>query len=165
MYLKDALHSKESVAALAYGGYAAAMLLGRLVVDAAVERFGVVTVVRAGGLVAAAGVATVVVAPTAVVGLAGFAVMGLGLCIVAPQSFTAADKLDPEGSGVAVARVNVFNYVGFVLGAPLVGLVAQASTLRVGFVVPLLLVLLIAFLARYFEPVPATPNEVPTMNP
>jgi len=112
----------------------------------------------------------VVIAPLPAVGIAGFAVLGLGLCIVAPQSFTAASHLDPTGSGVAVARVNVFNYVGFVLGAPLVGLVAEVSSLRVGFVLPLLLVLAIVLTAKAFDPVPpgtalAAPalNELPTM--
>jgi MFS family permease len=172
VYLTDALHSSESVAALAYGGYATAMLLGRVVGDAVVDRFGVVRVVRAGGLLASAGLLVVVIAPLPAVGIAGFAVLGLGLCIVAPQSFTAASRLDPSGSGVAVARVNVFNYVGFVLGAPLVGLVAEVSSLRVGFIVPLLLVLVIVVTAKAFDPVPAPSalaapalNGLPTMKP
>ena len=172
VYLEDALHSSESVAALAYGAYATAMLVGRVLGDAAVERYGVVRVVRAGGLIAAAGLLVVVTAPLPVVGIAGFAVLGLGLCIVAPQSFTAAAHLDPSGSGAAVARVNVFNYVGFVLGAPLVGLVAAVSSLRVGFVVPLLLVLVIVITAKAFDPAPAgtaltapASGEVPTMKP
>ena len=50
-----------------------------------------------------------------------------------PLAFSAAARHDPLGSGVAVARVNVFNYVGFVLGAPLIGLVADASSMRGAF--------------------------------
>ena len=163
VYLTDALHSSERVAALAYSAYAWAMLIGRLPGDAAVNRFGVVAVVRAGGLAAAAGLLIVVLAPAPAVAIGGFALLGLGLCAVAPQSFTAADRLDPAGSGTAVARVNVFNYLGFVLGAPLVGLVAEFSSLRAGFVVPLLLVLLIVVTAPAFDPAERAPNGLPTM--
>jgi predicted MFS family arabinose efflux permease len=166
VYLTDVLHSSDSVAALAYGGYATAMLLGRLGGDAAVEWYGVVNVIRIGSLVAAAGVAVVIAAPWPAFGLAGFVIMGLGLCVVAPQSFTAAAKVDPTGSGAAVARVNAFNYVGFVLGAPLVGLVGDGvGTLRVGFVVPMLLVLVIGLFAPAFDPAPIARNGLPTMKP
>jgi MFS family permease len=161
VYLADGLHSAESVAALAYGCYAGATLLGRLVTDTAVDRYGVVPVVRLGGLVAAAGLVVVVAAPSPLVAIAGFALLGLGLCAVAPQSFTAAARLDPTGSGAAVARVNVFNYLGFVLGAPLVGLVAEVSSLRLGFVVPLLLVLLIVATAKAFDPAPVRGTATP----
>jgi MFS family permease len=170
VYLTDGLHSSEGVAALAYGGYSTAMLAGRVLGDRAVDRYGVVRVVRAGGFVAVAGLLAVVFAPLPALGIAGFAVLGLGLCAVAPQSFSAAARLDPVGSGAAVARVNVFNYVGFVLGAPLVGLVAEVSSLRAGFVVPLVLVLVIIATARAFDPDPPArglaapaPGGLPTM--
>ena len=78
--------------------------------------------------------------------------LGLGLCVVVPQSFTAAGQLDPTGSGVAVARVNLFNYIGFVVGAALIGVVAQGSSLRLAFGVPAVLTVGIVVLARSFRP-------------
>jgi MFS family permease len=87
-----------------------------------------------------------------VLGILGFAVLGLGLCVVVPQSFSAAGQLDPAGTGVAVARVNLFNYVGFVVGAALIGLVAETSGLRMAFLVPAILAVGIVALARSFRP-------------
>jgi hypothetical protein len=95
--------------------------------------------------------ALVVVAPTPIVGLIGFAVVGAGLCVVVPQSFSAAGALDPTGSGVAVARVNLFNYIGFILGAILIGAVAHGTNLRWAFAVPAVLALTIVALARSFN--------------
>src|SRR5207248_556782 len=96
----------------------------------------------------------VVVAPSPAYGLLGFALVGLGLCVVVPQSFSAAGALDPTGSGVAVARVNLFNYVGFVVGAILIGAVASGTSLRWAFAVPAVLTLVIVALARAFAVAP-----------
>ena len=59
--------------------------------------------------------------------LAGFAVVGLGISVMAPLTFAAAGRLDPHETGIAVARLNVFNYVGFLLGAPLLTSLWQAG--------------------------------------
>ena len=154
VYLNDGLGSSESVAALAYAAYALAMLVGRLFSDRAVGRRGPVRLVRAGGIVAAGGLVVVSLAPSATVALLGFAVVGLGLCAALPFAFVAADAHDPLGSGTAVARVNVANYVGFVLGAPLVGVVAEFSSLRVGFFLLVPVALVVAGLANSFDPTP-----------
>src|SRR2546429_1039183 len=94
--------------------------------------------------------AVVATAPSPLVGVIGFAIVGGGLCVVVPQSFSAAGALDPTGSGVAIARVNLFNYIGFVVGAGLVGAVAKGASLRWAFAVPAVLALGIVALAPSF---------------
>ena len=157
VYLTDGLLSSESVAALAYLMYALTTLLARLVVDRGVTARGPVVLVRAGSALAVVAAVVIALAPNAVIGLIGFALLGIGVAPVIPLAFTAASSHDPAGTGVAVARVNVFNYVGFVLGAPLIGLVAQVSSLRwaFGLLVPILLVAVV--LAPHFRE--AAPDE------
>jgi MFS family permease len=94
--------------------------------------------------------ALVAAAPGPVLGVLGFAIVGAGLCVVVPQSFSAAGALDPTGSGAAVARVNLFNYIGFVVGAALIGAVAKGASLRWAFAVPAVLALGIVALAPAF---------------
>jgi MFS family permease len=162
IYLHDTLHGGKSVAALGVFAYVIFQMLGRTGADRLVRRFGPAVTVAVGGLVGAVGMGMVVVAPTPLAGLAGFAVVGAGLCVVVPQSFSAAGALDPTGSGVAVARVNLFNYIGFVVGAILIGAVAHGSNLRWAFAVPAALALVIVALARSFNvarPVVAVPVE------
>jgi MFS family permease len=93
----------------------------------------------------------VALAPTPLVGITGFAIVGFGLCVVVPQSFSAAGALDPTGSGVAIARVNLFNYVGFVVGGALIGVINDAAGLRWAFAVPGILALAILGLAPAFR--------------
>jgi predicted MFS family arabinose efflux permease len=106
--------------------------------------------VAVGGLVGAVGLLLVAVAGSPLVALVGFAVVGTGLCVVVPQAFSAAGALDVDGSGAAIACVNLFNYAGFVVGAALVGVVAEAADLRFAFVVPAVLVAAIVVVAPAF---------------
>jgi MFS family permease len=158
VYLHSGLHGSHSVAALGLAAYQTCMVAGRAITDRLVARFGPVRAVAVGGVVGIVGLLVVVAANTPALGIAGFAILGLGLCVVVPQSFSAAGALDPAGTGIAVARVNLFNYIGFVVGAALIGLVAESSGLRMAFLVPAVLAVGIVALARSFRP--RTPSAV-----
>ena len=158
-YLESPLGATASVAPLAYAAYQAAMVAGRLLGDRAVGRAGAARIVRVGGVIAVAGLLGVVLAPSPAAAIIAFAVAGFGLCIVVPQSFSAAGRLDPAGTGVAVARVNLFNYLGFVLGGAIIGPVADLAGRRVAFAVPLVLAVSIIALAHSFQPKIPTPGQ------
>ncbi|MFI8193089.1 MFS transporter [Streptomyces sp. NPDC085946] len=158
-YLQDVLGSSEQTATVPYNVYMVTTLLGRAVGDAGVRRFGAVAVVRGGALLAAAGFAVVAVAPGARVGMLGFTLLGFGLCVLVPQTFAAAGRLavekgGPGASDAAVARLNVFNYVGFLVGSPLVGALGDAWSYRGAMLVPMVLVLVTSACARSFAPRP-----------
>ncbi|MCC9312238.1 MFS transporter [Kitasatospora sp. RB6PN24] len=151
-YLTETLRSGDSLGAFGYGGYMVAMLLGRSVGDRGVQRFGAVAVVRCGAAVAALGFAVVALAPGAWVGIAGFTVLGVGISAIVPQVFAAGGRLFPNDSDAAVARLNLFNYVGFLVGSPLVGAISGAAGFRWALCVPLLLVLAVLPLGGHFAP-------------
>ncbi|MEU4297515.1 MFS transporter [Kitasatospora aureofaciens] len=153
-YLTDVLGSREDLAKLSYLGYMVAMLLGRALGDRAVQRFGTVAVVRGGAALAALGFGLAAVAPAAWAGIASFTVLGFGICAIIPQVFAAGGRLFPADSDAAVARLNLFNYVGFLIGSPLVGAVADASSYRWALLAPMLLVLAVLPLAERFAPAP-----------
>lgn len=157
-YLEDELGAGGAAAPLGYVAYQVAMMASRAAADFGVRRYGGVAVVRTGGLIGLLGMLGVVAAPAAPAAITAFAVAGLGLAVVAPVAFSAAGRVDPTGLGVAVARLNVFNYVGFVLGAAIVGAIAPLHAtdgLRLAFAVPALLVVVIVLLARGFATRPA----------
>ncbi|GAA3088384.1 MFS transporter [Streptomyces rectiviolaceus] len=151
-YLQDVLGSSEEVSTVPYNVYMVMTLLGRGLGDLGVRRFGAVAVVRAGSVVAAVGFAVVAVAPGAWTGILGFTVLGIGLCVIVPQTFAAAGRLFPGASDAAVARLNVFNYVGFLIGSPLVGALGDAWNYRGAMLVPMVLVLVTLLYARSFAP-------------
>ncbi|WP_328495699.1 MFS transporter [Streptomyces sp. NBC_00414] len=154
-YLQDVLGSSEQLATVPYNVYMVTTLLGRAVGDFGVRRFGAVAVVRLGAVVAAAGFAVVAVAPGAWVGMLGFTLVGFGLCVIVPQTFAAAGRLFPGAADAAVARLNIFNYVGFLVGSPLVGALGDAWSYRGAMLVPMALVLATLFYARSFASGPS----------
>ncbi|WP_432987807.1 MFS transporter [Dactylosporangium sp. CA-233914] len=157
VFIEKALHASTSVAALGLAAYQTTMLLGRTAGDRLVSRFSPTAAVSVGGVVGGLGLILVAVSGTAALSIAGFAIVGLGLSLVVPQSFSAAGRLDPAGTGIAIARVNLFNYVGFVVGAGLIGAVAQSLSLRWAFAIPAGLAAGIVLLAPAFRtPAPAT---------
>ncbi|WP_055555857.1 MFS transporter [Streptomyces sp. NBRC 110028] len=154
-YLEDVLHSSDQLATVPYNVYMVTTLLGRSFGDLGVRRFGAAAVVRAGALLAAGGFAVVAAAPGAWVGMLGFTLLGFGLCVLVPQTFAAAGRLFPGASDAAIARLNIFNYVGFLIGSPLVGALGGAWNYRGAMLVPMALVLVTLVYARSFGAAPA----------
>ncbi|MFD9563732.1 MFS transporter [Streptomyces sp. NPDC059994] len=149
-YLQDVLGSSEQLSTVPYNVYMVTTLLGRAAGDHGVRRFGAVAVVRGGAVLASAGFAVVAVAPGPWIGMLGFTMLGFGLCVIVPQTYAAAGRLFPHASDAAIARLNVFNYVGYLFGSPLVGGIGGAWSYRGAMLIPMVLVLLTLVYARSF---------------
>ncbi|KHL18625.1 sugar phosphate permease [Mumia flava] len=152
LYLHDALDAAEAIAPFGYAAYQAGAVVSRLTGDLFVRRYGAVAVVRAGTLIGFVALLGVVAAPSTWFVIVAFGVMGLGLPVIVPLAFAAAGTLPDSDADVAIARLNIFNYVGNIVGAALIGAIATGDGLRWIFVVPLVLVPLILLVARAFAP-------------
>lgn len=153
LYLTDDLLSSSATAALALAAYQGASLITRLTGDRWVRRFGARAVVRVAAGIGATGLALVVAAPGPAMALAGFLIAGLGLPVIAPLCFSEAGRLtDGRGLDAVIARLNLFNYAGTLIGGGVVGAVADASSRHAGFVIPLLFAVTLIATARFFRP-------------
>ncbi|MGW4480329.1 MFS transporter [Rhodococcus triatomae] len=162
LHLTDMLLASTSTAALGVAAYQGAGLVSRLTGDMWVRRYGEIAVVRVGAAIGAVGMLVVVTATGPAMAIAGFLVVGLGAPIVAPLCFSAAGRLTPpEQTDAVIARLNLFNYAGTVVGGGIVGAVAAVSNLRVGFLVPLVFAVVLIFLAPAFRPHLTAAAEVP----
>ena len=157
-YLHKGLGASQSVAALSFAAYALMTVMGRIIVDRTVDRIGAVPLVRIGGVIAVFAAIGLALAPTPAFAIAAFALLGLGICPAIPLAFTAAASHDKASSGLAVARVNVFNYVGFVIGAPLIAGVAQGASWRWAFAALIPVLCAVPLLAPWFR---VAPHEAP----
>ena len=160
VYLHQGLGAANWLAPLAYGAYQGTSLISRVTGDLLVRRMGPVPVVRLAAGTGTVGLLLVVIAPGPTVAILGFAVLGLGLAVVAPLTFSAVGvlatgvtpELRQQRADALVARLNQFNYLGFVLGGVLTGLVSSAGSLRWGYLVPLVLTAVLITLAPAFAP-------------
>jgi MFS family permease len=125
VYIKDELGTGPGFAALGFTAFSVTMTLGRIFGDRLVTALGSVRLVRAGGLVAAAGfgLALVVSAPAAA--LVGFACLGAGMSSVVPIVFRAAGQVPGIASSVSLSAVSSVGYLGFVAGPPAIGGIAE----------------------------------------
>jgi MFS family permease len=145
--LRDELGAGPGVAGLVFVAFQVSMTASRFAGDRLVERFGAASLVRAGGVATAVGVGTGLAAGSVPALVAGFAVAGAGTAALFPVAFHEAGELPGVSTGHGVAVVAWMGRVGFLLAAPLVGVLGDAASLRTGLVVVPLAGLAVAALA------------------
>jgi MFS family permease len=148
VYMTQELGTSQAVGALAFAAFAVTMAAARFAADPLRSRLGNVILVRGGSLVAAAGLGAALLIHEPAAGIAGFAVLGLGLAPVVPIAFSAAGDLDPRATGRLVGRVATIGYVGSVAGPIMIGWLAEATSLRTSLGLVVLLSVAIAVSAR-----------------
>jgi predicted MFS family arabinose efflux permease len=158
--LVDGYGTSDTLGAVAFGFFVAAMTAGRLIGGAALERFGRVAVLRATAAVALAGLLLVLLGGSTPVALGGALLWGVGSSLGFPVGMSAAAD-DPARAPARVSVVSSIGYTAFLVGPPLIGLLAEhAGILRALFVVlgALVVALLAAGAAR--PPVSAAPEPI-----
>jgi hypothetical protein len=129
LYLQQELGQPQSQAALGYAVFSASMAASRFGGDALRARFDETLLLRWGATLAAVAMAVVLLSAHPVVAWLGFAVVGAGLALVAPILFSAAARVPGVSPAAAIASVTSVGYSGFMLGPPLIGALATASSL------------------------------------
>ncbi len=130
-YLKNELGMSAGFAALGFASFQLAMLIGRFSGDSMVQRFGPVSIVRRGGLIASVGLGIAIIIGLPVPTLVGYMAAGLGLATAYPLAMSAAGNFKGLPRGQSVASVATVGYTGFLVGAPILGWVAEITSLTV----------------------------------
>jgi len=87
-------------------------------------------------------------APGAFWALIGFALVGLGLANVVPLLFVAAGRVPGVSPAHGIAVVSAMGYLGMMGGPALIGVVAQAYSLKVALAQVVLFALILAAASR-----------------
>jgi fucose permease len=129
VYLDNALETGSGFAAAGYAVFSATMAIGRLTGGRWIARYGPEALVRTGGLVSAAGLGLALIIGQPVAALVGFGCIGAGLSVLFPIALSAAGRVPGIAAAEGLAAVTAVGYAGFLAGPPLIGLVAQATSL------------------------------------
>jgi MFS family permease len=124
IYLRRDLDASAGVAATAFAAFSLGMAVGRLGGDAINHRFGAERLLRGGMAVVAVTLAALLAIGQPVAAIAGFAILGLGIANAIPLLFSAAGRVPPAGS--SMSAVFTIGYMGFLVGPPLIGFLADA---------------------------------------
>ena len=148
IFLVYVTEASEAEAALGYTVFSVAMVGMRLMGDLVAQRLGPVGAARLAGSVATVGVLCAVGFASYGMALGGFFLMGIGYATVMPLAFSRAAN-DPHVSpGAALAAVSTLGYGGLLLGPPVVGFIAEATSVRVAFLTLAVLASMIVVLSK-----------------
>ncbi|WP_248740971.1 MFS transporter [Pseudomonas sp. MWU12-2029] len=120
-------------AGLGYAAFALTMTAGRLTGDRIVRALGATRIILFGGLLAAAGLFLVTLAPSWEAALVGYALVGAGCSNIVPVLYTAVGKQTVMPESIAVPAITTLGYAGILAGPAVIGFVAHASSLSFAF--------------------------------
>lgn len=152
LHLRDTLDAPAATAALAYGAFATAMTVGRLLADRVAARHGPVAVLRYGASAAAVGMTVAALSPWIPLALIGWTVFGIGLSGCIPQLFSAAGHADRDAAGANVSRVAGLGYLGMLAGPAVIGPLTHVIPLNLTFFLPVAFCVLAACTAGILRP-------------
>lgn len=146
VYFKKVVLAEKALIGAGYLAFMFTMAGSRFVADWFTTRFGFNRILQASGLLTCIGLLVAIIFPYTVTATAGFFLVGMGVSSVVPLVYSEAGKSSTTSPGVALAAVSTIGYLGFLIGPPLVGFIAEATSLRVSFLLIALMGLTIAIM-------------------
>lgn len=148
VYLESVVQTSASTAAFGFAVFSLFMTAGRVSGDWLARRISPVMMVRVGSVIATIGMLIAILLPQTSTVLFGFALVGAGLSVIIPLAFSAAGNMPGMESGAGIAGVATIGYAGFLAGPPVIGLIAEATSLQVSLGLIALLIGTIFFTSR-----------------
>ncbi len=139
VYYQNVVQSPVALTTLGYVAFMSTMATGRFVADWLVTKFGVIRILQLSGILIASGLLTAVILPNIVTATVGFLLVGFGVSSVVPIVFGLAGKSTNMSASAALAAVSTISFLGFLVGPPVIGFIAELTSLRISFIVIALL--------------------------
>lgn len=151
VYFESVVKPGPGLVQMGYVAFMSTMALGRFTADRLVMRFGPVRVLRASGILIASGLLVSVLFPMLWSATLGFLLVGFGTSSIVPLCYSMAGKSRKMIPSMALASVSTIGFLGFLMGPPVIGHIAHASSLRWSFSLIALVGLGTAFLAPFLK--------------
>ncbi|MFC5411462.1 MFS transporter [Larkinella bovis] len=135
IYFKKVVQADKAMVGAGYTAFMSTMALGRFIADWFTTRYGLKRTLQLSGVLIASGLLTSVALPYLGTAILGFFLVGFGVSSVVPLVYSAAGKSTVLSPGVALAAVSTIGFLGFLIGPPLIGFVAGATSLRISFTI------------------------------
>jgi predicted MFS family arabinose efflux permease len=138
-FLQEVLQASSFLAPLGLTAFSLSMLIGRLFGDKARMRFGDATLITLSSTIAIAGLTVVVVAIGIIPTILGFFLVGIGLATIVPIAYSKAGNAPGIEPGTGISMVTTIGYSGFIIGPPVLGLLADRWGLQIAYACVLIL--------------------------
>lgn len=133
VYFDKVVRVPREYVTLGYVAFMSTMAGGRFIGDWITTKVGTRRMLQLSGILITAGLLLAVLLPTIVTATIGFLLVGLGVSSVVPLVYSAAGKSGTMTPGASLAAVSTIGFIGFLLGPPTIGFIAEAANLRWSF--------------------------------
>ena len=133
VYFKDVVKAPGPLVILGYTSFMIMMAGGRFFGDGLIHKFGRKTVMQISGVVISAGLFTAVFFPYLIPSTIAFMFVGLGVSTIVPTIYSIAGKNPTVPPGEALTIVSSVSFLGFLMGPPVIGYIAELFSLRLSF--------------------------------
>jgi fucose permease len=151
VYLRHTLKGSSFIGGLGFAGFSLTMALGRFYGDYLIPRWGAGNLIQWGGLVAAVSLGASLMIGNPLAAIVGFTLAGLGLSCIIPITFGAAARIPGTSPGGGIAAISSVGYIGFMVGPPTIGFIADQFGLTVGLGLVAVLCLLFGMMANSYR--------------
>lgn len=148
LYYKQVINDVNRVSTTGYTAFAFMMALGRLIGDSVTGKLGYKGILMFDSILIACGLTLAITIQHPLSVIVGFGLVGLGVATIIPIVYSLAGKSKTMATSAALAAVSTVGFTGFLVGPPLIGLVAHETGLRWALTIVLALGLIIFVLAR-----------------
>jgi MFS family permease len=134
IYFRKVILAKGAMEGAGYTAGMCMMATGRFIADGFSARFGLKRTLQVSGFLSLAGLTMVITLPYLVPAIIGFMLVEAGISSVVPLVYSAAGKSTTMAPGPAIAAVSTISFLGFLVGPPVIGFLAEAFNLRLAFI-------------------------------
>lgn len=135
VYFQQVVEAPKSLIVLGYTSFMIMMATGRFMGDKLIQKHGRKKMLQASGILISTGLFISVLFPHIITATLGFLIVGLGVSSIVPMVYSSAGKIPNVPPGIALASVSSISFLGFLMGPPLIGYIAEISSLRYSFAV------------------------------
>lgn len=135
VYFKDVVQAPGSLVVLGYASFMIMMAMGRFFGDKVIRRIGRKRVLIISGCMISIGLYMAVLLPYLITSTLAFMIVGLGVSTIVPTIYGIAGRTPNVAPSIALQTVSSVSFLGFMLGPPMIGYVAHATSLRISFAI------------------------------
>ncbi len=133
VYFKEIVKAPGALVILGYTSFMIMMALGRFFGDRFIRKHGAKKILQLAGILISTGLLTAVFLPYLIPSTLGFMLVGIGVSTVIPTLYSIAGKNPKVAPGIALTTVASVSFLGFLMGPPLIGYIAELSSLQYSF--------------------------------
>ena len=133
VYFQEIVQAPEQLIILGYASFVLLMAIGRFLGDYLLVKLGRKKIIQLSGILMSTGLLLSVVFPTLWVCTLAFMMVGLGGSCSVPTLFGVAGKHSKISASIALTLISSIAFLGFLMGPPVIGFIAEFSDLRYSF--------------------------------